>query len=309
MRLSCLWTPLLLLASTVAAGDDLSLLRSLEQPPGHHTARLKLRSTEGSLYTFDGMLTRDGSTVARFVFTRRARGSPVVVLFPTLGGNYLEVKVLASAFAGRGLSSFYILRPGRVLVPERSAHDLDVLCREGVRHARAILECLTLSGDIAPGPAGCVGMSMGAIVAPLMAAAEPRITSLVPVLGGADVPRIMAETREGLIRRYMERRARFLGTDERAVLEEYRRDFHADPLMIPGVLDPGRILMVQARYDQSVPRSAGDRLHQVLGRPTRVEIPAGHYTAVVFVPIVFSRIIDFIQRGLTGSPVRLTRNA
>jgi pimeloyl-ACP methyl ester carboxylesterase len=232
-----------------------------------------------------------------------------VVLFPTLGGNYLEVKVLASAFAGRGLSSFYILRPGRVLVPERSAHDLDVLCREGVRHARAILECLTLSGDIAPGPAGCVGMSMGAIVAPLMAAAEPRITSLVPVLGGADVPRIMAETREGLIRRYMERRARFLGTDERAVLEEYRRDFHADPLMIPGVLDPGRILMVQARYDQSVPRSAGDRLHQVLGRPTRVEIPAGHYTAVVFVPIVFSRIIDFIQRGLTGSPVRLTRNA
>jgi len=308
MRLSCLRTALLCLASTVAA-DDFGLLRSLEAPPGFHSVRLTLRSTEEDLHLFDGTLHCDGSTVAGFVFSRRSRGRPVVVLLPTLGGNYLEVRVLASAFARRDIATFYIRRPGRVLVPERSARDLDLLCREGVLHARAILECLTRSGEIAAGAAGCVGMSMGAVVAPLLAAAEPRITSLVPVLGGADVPRIMAETKEGLIRRYLERRARFLGTDERAVLDEYRRDFHADPLLIPGVLDPARILMVQARYDQSIPRPAGNRLHQVLGRPTRLELPAGHYTSVVFVPTVFSRIIDFVEHGLAGPPVRLSRSA
>ena len=57
-----------------------------------------------------------------------------------------------------------------------------------------------------------------------------------------------------------------------------------DPLRLAPYLDPARTLMVQARFDRVVPYRLGTKVWQAAGRPERVSLLTGHYSAAVMLP-------------------------
>jgi hypothetical protein len=57
-----------------------------------------------------------------------------------------------------------------------------------------------------------------------------------------------------------------------------------DPLSYAKRVDPRRVLLITAVFDEVIPKRFGDRLWRRMGRPEVVRIPTGHYTAGLYFP-------------------------
>ncbi len=126
---------------------------------------------------------------------------------------------------------------------------------------------------------GIIGFSLGATIASLVAANEPRIGASVLAMGGANINEMFAtcfgraeEARNLIIGR--------LGWT-RDIFEQKL----AGPLMpinpagFPGKVDPKRVIIFDAAYDTCIPESGREALWQAMGRPERITWPYNHKMA------------------------------
>jgi pimeloyl-ACP methyl ester carboxylesterase len=172
-----------------------------------------------------------------------------------------------------------------------------------------------------PGPA-VVGISLGAVVAVIAAALEPRFESVVPMLGGGDldlivfrgsyrtpVPRELREANIGLENRRNARRI------YEGYLEEVRRskspldvfpEFHFflfDPLTFASSLRTRPVLMMNGLFDPVIPREAANQLWLELGRPQISWFWGTHWTGGPWKPFVLARLERFLS-GLEPGALR-----
>ena len=136
--------------------------------------------------------------------------------------------------------------------------------------------------DIDPERIGVIGFSMGALVGSLVAASEGRLAATVLVMGAADFPGVMAacDGRPGMAREALTQRFDWS-------VEEYRarvgaRIAHLDPSHFTEHVDPSRIFMIDAYYDDCMPRETRDALWESLGQPRRMSFMAAHKTAFLY---------------------------
>jgi dienelactone hydrolase len=146
-----------------------------------------------------------------------------------------------------------------------------------------------------------IGFSMSALVGIIVMATEPRIDAGVLVLGGADLQEILAvcngrirQTRENLLKRF--------GWS----LEQFKEELKG-PL---AVINPARVLVIEAAADSCIPKPARERFWQALGRPERVSYQYDH--RMTFLAMTFlggnnmqSQIYQFLDRVLAPRPVRI----
>jgi dienelactone hydrolase len=155
---------------------------------------------------------------------------------------------------------------------------------------------------------GLIGFSHGAMLAPVLAAQEPRISATVLVMGGADphevIARCVGARTEG-VQEHAERTFGWSRDEMATILDPIYNPINA--ASSPGRVDPARVLIFDAGRDECVPESARDSLWEAMGRPERFTIDADHRHAFyAMTPLRFNwmrkKIWSFFETRLIEGP-------
>jgi dienelactone hydrolase len=135
---------------------------------------------------------------------------------------------------------------------------------------RRVVDWAQTQPDVDPQRIALIGFSMGALVASVAMANEPRLAAGVLVMGGADPQDILAAC-DHEIKRGREHILEQLGWS----LDEYRSQLakplaRINPAHFAGMVDPRRLLIIEAAADTCMPQTARERLWQAMGRPERI---------------------------------------
>ncbi|HEX7082145.1 MAG TPA: hypothetical protein VF329_14140 [Gammaproteobacteria bacterium] len=148
--------------------------------------------------------------------------------------------------------------------------------RSAVVDMRLLLDWAETQPNIDSSRIAMVGFSMSALVTATLMGNDPRLSAAVLMMGAADFATIFATcgNRAGEVRRHVL-------TEYGWTIEEYHEFFEdlfgpADPIRYEGRYDPREILMIDAAFDDCMPRESREALWEVTGRPERITLLSRH---------------------------------
>lgn len=215
------------------------------------------------------------------------RSGAGIVCLPIQGGDYDVSTLFARGFARMGFQALRFERRAEWLEADRELSDLARLARQFPADVRAGIDHWLGLGVVDPQRLGLFGVSMGAVMGAAVAGADPRVRASVLCIGGADLPEIVMTADDEEVNQYRKDLAARLGVDE----PELRPLLHAaldglDLSEAARAVDPATSLFFSARFDHVVRWPRNQELWELTGRPRRWVLPCGHYSAVVFVPLI-----------------------
>ena len=227
--------------------------------------------------------------------------APAVLVFPILKGGEPFSKGLGKSLAKAGFVSF-VFKQKKALFGNEGM-DLrfsDRVLRQMILDARKAVTWLQSRPEVRGDRIGAVGISMGGIVASLVHALEPRITSSVWMLAGGDLVEVLAMTREPSLRRKREHHFSQTGLDTASYVAA-NRGLLTDPLDYVDRIDASRVMMVTGLFDRVVPRRNSRLLWEAAGKPELRLVPLGHFSSLLVFPLSKRWVVDFFRRELGGS--------
>ena len=182
--------------------------------------------------------------------------------------------------------------------------------RTHVVDIRRAIDWAETQPDIDASRIGLIGFSMGAVVASLVAANEPRIAASVLAMGGANVHEMFAtcfgrakDARETIISR--------LGWTKETFEEKLEKPLTPiNPARFAGRVNPERVIMFEAGHDTCIPKSGREALWRAMGQPQRITWPYNHKMAFLMMsPLGFNtmrrKIYYFLDETLRYPPAPL----
>ena len=222
-----------------------------------------------------------------------AEPGPLVLDSPILAGahdGYLADRIFSGWATARGFSTLFLYQEEDVLAPARDATELSRSLRESVISYRKALDLILRERpELDPERLASFGISMGAIRNVVLAAVEPRLKANVFCLVGGNLPRVLRQSRERLVRRYVARRESEEGISQAGIAEEFEREFLGEPLRFAASIPPEQALLFLGSFDDKVPYDCGLELREAMGRPELRIVPLGHYTGILYAPIAARR--------------------
>jgi dienelactone hydrolase len=241
---------------------------------------------------------------AEFYVPRDAGASakvPAAVILDIMDGSAILPRMMARAAAQQGVAALYLPMPcyndrkppndehKRVLRedPRRAADGFRQTVMD-VRRAKAILASRP---EVDANQVGITGISLGGIMTALAAGVDGEFARVVPILAGGDVAAITFHAHESRkLRAAMVEK----GMDQAAAAEAF---LAVEPLNFASRVAADRCLMINAADDEVIPKATTQALNDALGRPQLVWLPAGHYTALTYFPLMQKTVIDFLRDG------------
>ncbi len=231
---------------------------------------------------------------------------PVVLITHYWGARDLRAEeTLAQDLNDRGLGAAILVLPYHLMrtPPGHLSGDLAIVpdpeklketmfqAEQDVRRAIAFLDTRP---EVRHDGYGLVGTSLGAIVAGLAYAVEPRIKEAAFVLGGADLARIIWSSSRVVQVRDQLRRSGWTEDRLRKVLAP------VEPLNYLPRAEAGATFVIYGRYDTVVPDECTRALIGHLSDPKTVEIETGHYGGLFVKGKVLRTVSDFFAAQMSG---------
>ena len=253
-----------------------------------------------------GCLVAGDERVAFEVRSRPANGGaprPVVLLVPILAGGAALMDQVALRVQAHGYDVAFCARPDGAMRIGQRGKDLDALFARTLLHQRLLLRWLR--EQHAPGaPQFAFGISLGGMVATVLAAQEPALDGAALCLCGGDVATLLAHSSESRVRRWYAWRLAADGVGDHAITAELEQFLTHEPLRFAPAVPTGEVLMVQATLDTVVPARHHDLLWEALGRPARYAVPLGHYSAVLAIDAIVDRVAAHFDALRPAAPPR-----
>ena len=219
--------------------------------------------------------------------------TPVILILPIIGGDYPLERHFARYFARHGMSAVLVRRDKHVK-GENFDQITDVL-RQCTIDARQTIDWIETQKDYDASRIGIFGVSMGAIRGAILLPADSRIRAATLGLVGGDLPWILAHTEEPSIAK----RRRKVMEKENITTHELEKRLRTmvtfDPATVAPSVDPKKVFLVLAACDTSVPVSKGWELRRLMGKPETLVVPAGHYSALLFIPCIRAQTLRFFH--------------
>jgi dienelactone hydrolase len=230
---------------------------------------------------------------------------PATIVLHILGGDFDLSRLFCRTLAHNGVAALFVKMPyyGPRRDPQSDRRMISVDPRETVegmsqaikdiRRARA---WLAGREEIDAERIGVFGISLGGITAALAFTAEPRLDRACLMLAGGDIAQVGWEAPE--LRPIREQWEQQGGTKEEFV----RLWTSIDPVTYADRVAGRRVLMLNARYDEVIPRRCTDSLWQAFGEPEIHWFDAGHYTVARFMFDGLERTTRFFGNDEGRSP-------
>ena len=148
--------------------------------------------------------------------------------------------------------------------------------RTTVIDMRNLLDWAGTQSDIDSSRIAMVGFSMSALVTATLMGNDPRVSTAVMMMGAAELANVFAEcsNRAGEVRAHVMNEFGWSLDRYRAFFEELFGP--ADPARYAGRYDPEDILLIDAAFDDCMPRSSREALWEATGQPERITLLARH---------------------------------
>ncbi len=227
---------------------------------------------------------------------------PAVVVIPMLGrlGPLPDLAVerwVAAFFARRGFAAVVLKRPFFQWDARAGLDQVDRYLAGMVERAERAAERLARVDGVDAGWVGSLGISFGAVVSALLSR-SPRFSAHVVALGGANLGKVLASSRDPLVRSYFQELLTVTGLPREALVARLKEVFVHDPLHAGPAISTDRILTIRAAFDRVVRPCYGKALWAALGRPREVLLPLGHYTALLVLPVLLRIALRFFRSTL-----------
>lgn len=231
--------------------------------------------------------------------------APLIVLTPILGGGRGLTRTQCRALTEAGFHVIYAKRGVRVLREDWTVDDIEVWLRRAIAGRRALIDWAETRPEVDPQRVAAFGVSMGGLITTVFTAVEPRITSAVIALAGGDVPEVITVSSETRLIRYRETKMAELQVDLGGLEDLLRERFPSDPGAMAAYIDPRQILQITAAWDTVVPAENQQALWELLGRPLRYDLPAAHYTGILYLSYLLDVGTTWLERRFAqvGAPV------
>ena len=227
------------------------------------------------------------NTVTAFLFQPKTVGRHPVML---VEHEWLPVAltnefVLCATLARSGVAALLVVQPysynRRILprVPDvellsGNTHQTVAAVRQAVLDNRRALDWLQSRSDIDPSRMGVVGISLGGILAPLIAGVDHRAKVLVTIVGGADVSDLVFDS---FITYGLRPSLLYHGV----TFDSIKRDYAPiEPTNWLSGFDPKNALLFNGRFDVFVNPKQARHLADALGGAPIVWTNTGHYGTV-----------------------------
>jgi dienelactone hydrolase len=267
---------------------------------------------------------------ARYYQGKQALGAPLVIVLPIWGVHAYPSETIASNLREHGGAAVNVLE----VLGDRRLFDWEAMGSvdsepafyrrldrmvvrfiDAVTDVRRLVDWAQTRPEVGPRRIALIGFSMGAVVASVAVAHEPRLAAGVLVMGGADPHEVLAACNRE-IEAFRERVLARLGWSLDHFRSELERELAPiNPARFAGMADPRRVLIIEAGDDTCVPQAARDRLWQAFGRPERIVYDYDHRMA--FLAMTFlgghhlqRQVYRFLDRVLAApSNQQLTQDA
>lgn len=225
---------------------------------------------------------------------------PGVVVLHILGGDFDLARAFARTLAHHGVAALFLKMPyygprQQPGVPRRMVSFDPEQTVEGMTQAvldiRRAAAWMAAQGDVDPEKLGVFGISLGGITAALVTTVEPRFGKACLMLAGGDVGQVAWQSRELTKLRgdWLER-----GGTRESFLELFQQ---VDPVKYAQRLGSREVLMLNAAYDEVIPKACTVSLWESFGEPTIVWYNAGHYSAGRFMFDALARVTRFFAEA------------
>ena len=305
-----------------SAPSEFAYIDSLPHPAYEITAEDAVYRTVSLAFPSAGENGQDGNLVtARYYRSKSEGAKPLVIVLPIWGISTYPSNAISAELINHGGNLNVLQIDGeRPLLDWGEVGDtrteaeffklLDQLIGRFVSTVidiRRIVDWAETQPDVDPQRVALIGFSMGALVASVAMANEPRLAAGILVMGGADPQDILAacDHEIGLGREHVLDQ---LGWS----LDKYRNELAnalagVNPARFAGMVDPRRVLIIEAAADTCMPPSSRERLWRAMGQPERIAYLYDHRMA--FLAMTFlggndlqEQIYRFLDRALLRSP-------
>ena len=257
---------------------------------------------------------------ARYYQGQRAQPGPLVIVLPIWGIHEYPSDTIAAGLRERGDGRANVLQ----ILGEQPLFDFQAISdvsSEAAFHVmidrmvdrfvatvidiRRLVDWAEGRPEVDPRRIALIGFSMGAVIASVAVAHEPRLAAGILVMGGADLHDILASC-DREIAAARERVLEQLDWSLERFRSELKHELAAiNPARFAGMADPRELLIIEAGRDTCMPQSARDRLWHAFGRPERIAYRYDHRMAFLAMTVLGGydlqrQVYGFLDRTLAG---------
>jgi hypothetical protein len=246
----------------------------------------------------------DNTVYLKYYEPKNTEHFPVVLVLPHSAGSSDTIEgQFCQNLAEEGIGSVIVnmsyqekrKSSHQWLKEELKKEDLKKICqlfKQLVIETRRTIDWLEEQPQVDKQNIGIMGISLGAVIAPIVVSMDARIKSALYILGGGDIAKIV----------YYGNELPFL--KERLVKEkltplQFERKYSIiDPLNYGFQAKNIPTLMYNSIFDEVIPMESTIKLWRVLNEPKIYWVPATHYTAALFIGNVKSSMVEHFGNTL-----------
>jgi pimeloyl-ACP methyl ester carboxylesterase len=225
--------------------------------------------------------------------------APVVLVLPILNGQKDVVRPFAWHFVNNGYNAVIVDTLQRKSLLEDMLNPEAAIRRTTVRHRR-VLDWIDTVPQIDKERIAVFGASLGGFNALFLTAADERVAASALALVAGDLPFVLTNSSEGRIIDAAEGAMETLQTDREGLRRYLEEHIESDPLSLARFVDPERVLLVLAKFDDAVHYEKQLELRDAMGNPEAITLPTGHVSTAAYLFYLRSRVLDFFNRRMNG---------
>ena len=213
--------------------------------------------------------------------------APAVIVVHESGSNMEVGRIFAKAFHAQGLHAFMIQLPfyGLRKPPgfKPDGHHVEPTMKQGITDVRRARDAVAVLPHVINSNIALQGTSLGGFVASTTAGLDHGFQSVHIMVSGGDIYNLVQNgKREAGKLREMLAEAGYTGDKLRDLFAQ------VEQLRLAHRLDPATTWLYSASQDQVVPPIHAMKLAEAAKLPEdhHIQLPADHYTGIVFMPIV-----------------------
>lgn len=250
---------------------------------------------------------------------RNVNNTPLVILLHGMGDQSLiPCKLLARALVKRGMACFvlyFVFHSSRM--PEVIKERFPVLTPEewfesyqiSVIDVRQVVDWASGRAEINKEQIAVIGMSFGGFISAIAMGIDKRIRAGVFLIAGGNSEKIHWTSRKSITRKGYERNeaeynhnqnryTQYLAEVAEKGFENVtpaRKSFLTDPMTFTTYLRQRPILMINALWDEYIPREATLDFWEACGKPDIAWFPATHASIWLWYPLISRKIARFLR--------------
>lgn len=218
-------------------------------------------------------------------FVKGEKKKPAVVVLDITASNLLVARLITYQLAGRGVNSLIVTLP---YLGERTPKNLEKsvsllddpeILRQGLIQAvsdiRVAATWLGTRPENDPNQIGICGVSLGGLVAALVAGVDGNFPKAAFILAGGDLFTIIKQNSKETKKIRQVIAEKNISDDNLQMFLE-----PVDPLTYAGRMTQTDVLMVNTEADTTIPASAAEKLQKSLPKVKSKWYPGGHYALI-----------------------------